>query len=112
MQTSKLIVMSSVGALIVGFAGFAATSFVCGDAQAKDMVIAAEDDAAGEDADAPDSAKMGQHDGTDSEDDQGATPGSQSGNADHPDEGSAGEAPDQEGDDVMPPEEDSEDQAE
>jgi hypothetical protein len=130
MTKSKLILTLSVGAIVFAAVSFAAMPIGWREAQAKDMVVAADDqagddeqagqdaqagddDQAGEDAGADGSAKMGQDEGTHIGDEQGSAPENDTQKIDQPARANptTSNAPD-EGDDVMPPEEDSDEQPE
>ena len=114
MTKTKLVLTASVGALIFGVAGYAAAASEQHGAIAKHrIVVAADDSAAGDDSGAADesdsdgSAKMGQDEGTHVGEDQGSAPENDTDKIDQPARRNptTSNAPDEEDDDVMPPDE-------
>ena len=121
MTKTKLVLTASVGALIFGVAGYAAAASEQHDVIAKHrIVVAADDSTAGDDSGAADdsaagddesdsdgSAKMGQDEGTHVGEDQGSAPENDTDKIDQPARRNptTSNAPDEEDDDVMPPDE-------
>jgi hypothetical protein len=121
MTKTKLVLTASVGALIFGVAGYVAAASEQHDVIAKHrIVVAADDSAAGDDSGAADgsaagdddansdgSAKMGQDEGTYVGEDQGSAPENDTDKIDQPARRNptTSNAPDEEDDDVMPPDE-------
>ncbi len=112
-----------MGVLIFGVAGYAAAASEQHDAIAKNRIVvaaddnatgdrlarAADDSAAGDDdSDSAGSAKMGTDEGTHVGEDQGSNPENDTDKIDQPARRNptTGDAPDEESDDVMPPDED------
>jgi len=121
MTKLKLGVTAAAGVLIFGVAGYAAAASVQHDATAKNIVVAADDNATGDDSAADDdsaagdddsdsagSAKMGTDEGTHVGEDQGANPEDDTDKIDQPARRNptTGDAADEQSDDVMPPDED------
>jgi hypothetical protein len=121
MTKLKLGVTAAAGVLILGVAGYAAAASVQHDATAKNIVVAADDNATGDDSAADDdsaaggddsdsagSAKMGTDEGTHVGEDQGANPENDTDKIDQPARRNpaTGDAADEQSDDVMPPDED------
>jgi len=120
MTKLKLGVTAAAGVLIFGVAGYAAAASVQHDATAKNIVVAADDNAtddnatgddsaAGDDdSDSAGSAKMGTDEGTHVGEDQGANPENDTDKIDQPARRNptTGDAADEQSDDVMPPDED------
>jgi hypothetical protein len=120
MTKLKLGVTAAAGVLIFGVAGYAAAASVQHDATAKNIVVAADDNAtddnatgddsaAGDDdSDSAGSAKMGTDEGTHVGEDQGSNPENDTDKIDQPARRNptTGDAPDEESDDAMPPDED------
>jgi hypothetical protein len=107
--------------LIFGVAGYAAAASEQHDPIAKNIVVAADDNAAGDDnaadddsaagddnSDSAGSAKMGTDEGTHVGEDQGANPENDTDKIDQPARRNptTGDAADEQSDDVMPPDED------
>ena len=121
MTKTKLVLTASVGALIFGVAGYAAAASEQHDVIAKHrIVVAADDSTAGDDSGAADdsaagddesdsdgSAKMGQDEGTHVGEDQGSAPENDTDKIDQPARRNptTSNAPDEEDDDVMLPDE-------
>jgi hypothetical protein len=120
MTKIKLGVTAAAGVLIFGVAGYAAAASEQHDPIAKNIVVAADDNAtddnvtgddsaAGDDdSDSDGSAKMGTDEGTHVGEDQGANPENDTDKIDQPARRNptTGGAPDEQSDDVMPPDED------
>jgi hypothetical protein len=126
MTKLKLGVTAAAGVLILGVAGYAAAASVQHDATAKNIVVAADDNATddnatgddsaadddsaagGDDSDSAGSAKMGTDEGTHVGEDQGANPENDTDKIDQPARRNptTGDAADEQSDDVMPPDED------
>jgi hypothetical protein len=126
MTKLKLGVTAAAGVLMFGVAGYAAAASVQHDATAKNIVVAADDNAtddnatgddsaadddsaAGDDdSDSAGSAKMGTDEGTHVGEDQGANPEDDTDKIDQPARRNptTGDAADEQSDDVMPPDED------
>ena len=108
MTKTKLVLTASVGALIFGVAGYAAAASEQHGAIAKHRtIVAADDSAAGDDANSDGSAKTGAGEGTYVGEDQGSAPESDTDKIDQPARRNptTSNAPDEEDDDVMPPDE-------
>jgi hypothetical protein len=121
MTKLKLGVTAAAGVLIFGVAGYAAAASEQHDPIAKNIVVAADDNAAGDDnaadddsaaggdnSDSAGSAKMGTDEGTHVGEDQGANPENDTDKIDQPARRNptTGDAADEQSDDVMPPDED------
>jgi len=114
MTKLKLGVTAAAGVLIFGVAGYAAAASEQHDPIAKNIVVAADDNATGDDSAADDdsdsagSAKMGTDEGTHVGEDQGANPENDTDKIDQPARRNptTGDAADEQSDDVMPPDED------
>ena len=121
MTKLKLGVTAAAGVLIFGVAGYAAAASEQHDPIAKNIVVAADDNATGDDSaedddsaagdddsDSAGSAKMGTDEGTHVGEDQGANPENDTDKIDQPARRNptTGDAADEQSDDVMPPDED------
>ncbi len=114
MTKIKLGVTAAAGVLIFGMSGYAAAASERNDVTAKNIIVAADDNAtdddsaAGDDSESDGSAKMGTGEGTYVGEDQGSAPENDTDKIDQPARRNptTGDAPDEESDDVMPPDED------
>ena len=112
--TARRATIRGAGVLIFGMSGYAAAASERHDVTAKNIIVAADDNAtdddsaAGDDSESDGSAKMGTDEGTHVGEDQGSTPENDTDKIDQPARRNptTGDAPDEESDDVMPPDED------